>query len=152
MMNRTQKTSTRPPMDNLDRKMEGWRRGGGAVSSRSFDLLNSMIYDLKGSVNLRWLFDPVLHSSLDDLVFLQTLIQYFLLQTFLLFFLASSDTIFFPFKFFLANSVAFPSSSNCFVQTLRHRNDNWAQVYFAHGGLAEAMDITISKDYYCSHH
>ena len=27
-----------------------------------------MIYDLKRSVDLRWLFDPVLHSSLDDLV------------------------------------------------------------------------------------
>ena len=38
------------------------------VSLRSFDLLNSMIYDLKRSVDLRWLFDPVLHSSLDDLV------------------------------------------------------------------------------------
>ena len=34
----------------------------GAVSSRSFDLLNSMIYDLKRSIELRWLFDPVLHS------------------------------------------------------------------------------------------
>ena len=39
-----------------------------AVSSRSFDLLNSMIYDLKRSVDLRWLFDPLLHSSLHDLV------------------------------------------------------------------------------------
>ena len=39
-----------------------------AVSSRSFYLLNSMIYDLKRSVDLRWLYDPVLHSSLDDLV------------------------------------------------------------------------------------
>ena len=27
-----------------------------------------MIYDLKRSVDLRWLFDPVLYSSLDDLV------------------------------------------------------------------------------------
>ena len=27
-----------------------------------------MIYDLKRSVDLRWLFDPVLHSSFDDLV------------------------------------------------------------------------------------
>ena len=26
---------------------------GGAISSRSFDLLNSMIYDLKRSVDLR---------------------------------------------------------------------------------------------------
>ena len=34
-----------------------------AVSSRSFDLLNSMIYDLKWSEDLRWLFDLVLHSS-----------------------------------------------------------------------------------------
>ena len=40
----------------------------GAVSSRSFYLLNSMIYDLKTSADPRWLFDPVLHSSLDDLV------------------------------------------------------------------------------------
>ena len=48
----------------------GHARGVGyAVSSRSFDLLlNSMIYDLKRSVDLRGLFDPVLHSSLDDLV------------------------------------------------------------------------------------
>ena len=38
-----------------------------AVSSRSFDLLTSIIFDLKISVNLRWLFDPVLHSSLYDL-------------------------------------------------------------------------------------
>ena len=37
-------------------------------SSRSFDLLNSMIYDLKRSVDLRWLLDPVLYSSLGDLV------------------------------------------------------------------------------------
>ena len=41
-----------------------------AVSSRSFDLLKSMIYDLKRSFNLRKLFNPVLHSSLDDLVLL----------------------------------------------------------------------------------
>ena len=27
---------------------------GGAISSRSFDLLDSMIYDLKRSVDLRW--------------------------------------------------------------------------------------------------
>ena len=33
-----------------------------------FDLLNSMNFDLKRSVDLRWFFDPVLHSSLDDLV------------------------------------------------------------------------------------
>ena len=32
-------------------------------------LLNSLIYDLKRSVDLRWLFDPVLHSFLDYLVF-----------------------------------------------------------------------------------
>ena len=31
----------------------GKGEGGGAVSSRSFDLLNSMIYDLKRSVDLR---------------------------------------------------------------------------------------------------
>ena len=46
-----------------------WERGG-AVTSRFFDRLNSMIYDLKRSLHLRWLFDPVLHSSLDYLVFL----------------------------------------------------------------------------------
>ena len=33
-----------------------------------FDLLNSMNFDLKRSVDLRWFFDLVLHSSLDDLV------------------------------------------------------------------------------------
>ena len=51
-MNRIQKTSRRPPMNYLDK-----------------DLLNSMIYNLKRSVHLRWLLDLVLHSSLDDLVF-----------------------------------------------------------------------------------
>ena len=51
----------------------GHARGVGyAVSSRSLDLLNSVIYDLKGSVDLRGLFDPVLHSSLDDLVICHT--------------------------------------------------------------------------------
>ena len=45
----------------------------GSVSSRFFDILNSMIYDLKRSVHLRWLFDPVLHSSSDDLVILISL-------------------------------------------------------------------------------
>ena len=34
--------------------------GAGAASSIFFDLLNSMIYDLKRSVDLRRLFDPVL--------------------------------------------------------------------------------------------
>ena len=38
------------------------------MSSRFFDLLNSIIYDLKISLDQRWLFDPGLHSSLDDLV------------------------------------------------------------------------------------
>ena len=46
------------------------RGGGGAVSSRCFDLLNSMIYDLKRSVDLNWFIDQVLHSSFDDLVFI----------------------------------------------------------------------------------
>ena len=40
----------------------------GAASLRFFDLLNSMIFDLKRSVDLRSLFDLVLHSSFDDLV------------------------------------------------------------------------------------
>ena len=53
MMNRTQKTSRRPLMTYSDQKRG---EGRGAVSSRVFDLLNSMIYD------------PVLHSPLDDLV------------------------------------------------------------------------------------
>ena len=39
-------------------------------SSRFVDLLKSIIYDIKRYVDLRWLFDPVLHSSLDDLVWL----------------------------------------------------------------------------------
>ena len=59
------KTSRRPPMNNLDLKRGV---GVGKVSWRSFDLFNSMIYDLKRYVGLRWLFDPVLHSSLDDIV------------------------------------------------------------------------------------
>ena len=48
-----------------------------AVSSRSFDLLNSMICDLKRSVNQRWLFDPVIHSSLDDLVCSRSQTKYY---------------------------------------------------------------------------
>ena len=55
MMNRSQKTSRRPPMIYQDQR--GGRGGGGrTVLSRFFDLLNSMIYD------------PVLHSPLDDFV------------------------------------------------------------------------------------
>ena len=42
--------------------------GVGAVSSRFVNQLNSMIYDLKRSLDLRFLLDPMLHSSLDDLV------------------------------------------------------------------------------------
>ena len=61
-------TELTPTINYQDRKKGGMGKGVGAVSSRSFDLLNSMIYDLKRSVDLRWLFDPVLHSSLDDLV------------------------------------------------------------------------------------
>ena len=38
----------------------------GAASSRFFDLFNSMIFDLKRSVDPRRSFDPVLHSSIDD--------------------------------------------------------------------------------------
>ena len=48
MMNGTQKTSRRPPMTYSDRK-----RGDGGESSRFFDLLNSMIIDLKRSIDLR---------------------------------------------------------------------------------------------------
>ena len=57
MMTRTQETSRRPPMNYLDRNRGEGEKGrggeGGAVSSRSFDLLNSMIYNLKISVDLR---------------------------------------------------------------------------------------------------
>ena len=42
------------------------------VTSRFFDRLNSMIYDIKRSVDPRWLFDPVVDSSLDDLVTIQS--------------------------------------------------------------------------------
>ena len=38
------------------------------ASSRSFDLLNSMICGLERSADLRWLFYQMLRSSLDDLV------------------------------------------------------------------------------------
>ena len=53
--------------------LEGTQRNAllaPAVSSKFVDLLivNSMIYDLKRSVYLKWLFDPVLHSSLDNIV------------------------------------------------------------------------------------
>ena len=40
----------------------------GVVSSKLFDLLNSMMYDLKRFLGLRWWIDPVRHS-LDDLVY-----------------------------------------------------------------------------------
>ena len=41
-------------------------KGGSVI--KIFDLLNSIIYDLKISLDLRWLCDQVLHSFLDDLV------------------------------------------------------------------------------------
>ena len=44
-------------------------RGGFSFLLFSFDLLNSLIYDLKRSVDLRCRFDHVLHSFIDDLVF-----------------------------------------------------------------------------------
>ena len=64
-MSRTQKKYRRP-ITKIEKGGDG--EGGVALSPRSFDLFNSKIYDLKRSVDLRWLFDPVLHSSLDDLV------------------------------------------------------------------------------------
>ena len=39
--------------DLLISKKGGWGGGGGEVSSRFFDIVNSMIYDLKRSVDLR---------------------------------------------------------------------------------------------------
>ena len=74
---------TRSWVLSLLEKKTGWKEGVYLVKfsctflgERSFfichqgffDLLNPMIYDLKRSVDIRWLFDPVLHSSLDDLV------------------------------------------------------------------------------------
>ena len=56
-------------MDRIGR-LGGKARVGVAMSSRFVDLLKSIIYDLKRSVDLRRLLDLVLHSSLDDLVFL----------------------------------------------------------------------------------
>ena len=68
MMNRTQKTSRWPPMNYLDWKGGGgWLGRAGAVSSRSFHLLNDIWS--KRSVGQGWLFGPVLHLSLDDLGF-----------------------------------------------------------------------------------
>ena len=52
MMNRTQKTSRQPQMTNSDQRRMG-RGGWVAMSSRIFDFLSSMIYDLKISVDLR---------------------------------------------------------------------------------------------------
>ena len=59
-----QKTSRRPGGPTKIKK--GGREGGGAVSPRFFDLLNSMIFDLKRSVDQRRLFHSVLHLSIDD--------------------------------------------------------------------------------------
>ena len=57
-----------PPTAKIEKGGGGGEGGdGGAVSSRPFDLMNSMIYGPKRSVDLRWLLDPVLRSSLDDL-------------------------------------------------------------------------------------
>ena len=47
-----------------------------------FDLLNSMMYDLKRSVYLRWLFDPVLYSSLRWSCFDVAMLFFDLLSTF----------------------------------------------------------------------
>ena len=47
------------------REEGGWRaqRGVGDRSSGTFGLLLEMVIDLTRSIDLRWLFDPVLHSS-----------------------------------------------------------------------------------------
>ena len=63
MMNRTQKTSRLPQMNYSDPK--GGR--GGAVSTRSFDILNSIIYWSRCSIDFT-IWKTVLHSSLDDFV------------------------------------------------------------------------------------
>ena len=57
-MNRTQKTSRRPPIKSKKEK----------VSSRSFDQLNSMIYDLKRYVDLRWLSDLIFVTYITDII------------------------------------------------------------------------------------
>ena len=57
-----------------------------------------MICDLKRSVDLRWLFDTVLHPSLDDLV-LKQMAKYDVLQTYKLF---SSFAAFWPLPFIFA--------------------------------------------------
>ena len=50
--------------NDLLRSIKGRWRGGGAMSSRIV-YLSIELNDLKRSVNLRWKFDPVQHSSLN---------------------------------------------------------------------------------------
>ena len=54
-----------------------------------------MIYDLKRSLDLRWLLDPVLHSSLDDLVLWKaaTSQKYFILTRFVTFATYSTSVV-----------------------------------------------------------
>ena len=71
------------------------KNASNAVSSRFLDLLNSIIYDLKRSLDQRWLFDPVLHSSLDDLVLWKaaTSQKYFILTRFVTFATYSTSVV-----------------------------------------------------------
>ena len=68
-MNRTPKTSRWPSMNYLDQKRVGWGLGRGIIKIFWPIELN----DRKRSGHLRWSFDPVLHSSSDDLVILISL-------------------------------------------------------------------------------
>ena len=55
--------------DDRQKRSKKWVGRGREVGTIIRISMNSMIYDLKRSVDLcRWLFDPVLHSFLDDLV------------------------------------------------------------------------------------
>ena len=84
------------------------------VSLRFFYLLNSMIYDLKRSVYLRWLFNPVQYSSLDDLVLM--------LKCYLLIYWAPFE---FPFFWYVWYSFVNTASTKTYVvlvakQMLKH--------------------------------
>ena len=75
MMNRTQETSRRPPMNYLDRNRgEGEKGGGGEGGCIIIKIFWPIeLNDLRSkarSVDLGWLYDPVLHSSVDVFLFI----------------------------------------------------------------------------------